>query len=99
MKKADFRQLLLEFMDWTSGDERPASGWFLSLRDWAQSKFDAAYDEENGYCGWVVRYWLPTDASDSPAREHRCRATGSEDAVDQLRRNQPNAERVSARRL
>lgn len=46
MSKSEFRELVKEFFEWTSQGTRPASSWFLSLENWAASKYNACVEEE-----------------------------------------------------
>jgi hypothetical protein len=43
----EFKKALEEGLyQWISKKERPASGWFYSLEEWAAGQFDKAYLEE-----------------------------------------------------
>jgi hypothetical protein len=35
-----------DLLQWISRKERPASGWFLSVEEWATRRFDEAYKRE-----------------------------------------------------
>jgi len=40
-------EIMEEFGGWTSSKDRQKTSWYLSLRVWAQQKYDEAYKAED----------------------------------------------------
>ena len=51
MTEAEFRNSMNDFWAWVSKRERPAHHWYLSLEEWAATKYNEAYEKGNVHHG------------------------------------------------